>query len=84
MRSVSAGRSREPAMTVAPTGRVRFVCEMVVQTARLMVGVPDYQTYVAHRRSLHPDKPMMNYEEFFRERQTARYAIGKGRFRGCC
>jgi uncharacterized short protein YbdD (DUF466 family) len=61
-------------MTEAPTGRVRFVCEMVVQTARLMVGVPDYQTYVAHRTSLHPDKPMMNYEEFFRERQTARYA----------
>ena len=54
------------------------------QTFRLMVGVPDYQTYVAHRRSLHPDKPVMNYEEFFRERQDARYAIGKGRFRGCC
>ena len=71
-------------MTEAPTGRVRLVCEMVVQTARLMVGVPDYQTYVAHRQSLHPDKPMMNYEEFFRERQDARYAIGKGRFRGCC
>jgi uncharacterized short protein YbdD (DUF466 family) len=71
-------------MTEAATGRVRFVCEMVVQTARLMVGVPDYQTYVAHRQSVHPDKPVMNYEEFFRERQDARYAIGKGRFRGCC
>ena len=57
-------------MTEAPTGRVRLVCETVVQTARLMVGVPDYQTYVAHRQSLHPDKPMMNYEEFFRERQA--------------
>jgi uncharacterized short protein YbdD (DUF466 family) len=72
-------------MTEAPTGgRVRFVCEMVVQTARLMVGVPDYQTYVAHRQSQHPDEPVMNYEEFFRERQDSRYAIGKGRFRGCC
>ena len=71
-------------MTEAPTGRVRFVCEMVAQTARLMVGVPDYQTYVAHGEMRIPDKPMMNYEEFFRERQDARYAIGKGRFRGCC
>ena len=49
MRS-AAGRWREPAMTEAPS-RARLVCEMVVQTARLMVGVPDYQTYVAHRQS---------------------------------
>ncbi len=49
-----------------------------------MVGVPDYPTYVTHRQTLHPDKPVMTYEEFFRERQEARYAIGKGRFRGCC
>ena len=64
--------------------RARFVCEMAAQTARLMVGVPDYQTYVAHRRGNHPDQPIMTYEEFFRERQEARYAVGKGRFRGCC
>jgi len=57
---------------------------MVAQTARLMVGVPDYQTYVAHRQRVHPDQPVMNYEQFFRERQAARYAIGRGRFRGCC
>jgi len=63
---------------------LRLVCEAVTQTARLMVGVPDYQTYVLHRQTRHPDKPVMTYEEFFRERQTARYAIGKGRFRGCC
>jgi uncharacterized short protein YbdD (DUF466 family) len=63
---------------------VRLVCERVVQTARLMVGVPDYPTYVAHRQAVHPGLPAMSYEEFFRERQAARYAIGKGRFRGCC
>jgi uncharacterized short protein YbdD (DUF466 family) len=54
------------------------------RTARLMVGVPDYETYVAHRRANHPDGPIMTYVEFFRERQEARYAVGKGRFRGCC
>ena len=62
----------------------RLVCEVVTQTARLMVGVPDYQTYDTHRRTTHPDQSVMTYEEFFRERQEARYAIGKGRFRGCC
>jgi uncharacterized short protein YbdD (DUF466 family) len=54
------------------------------RTARLMVGIPDYETYVAHRRANHPGLPIMTYEEFFVERQEARYAVGKGRFRGCC
>jgi uncharacterized short protein YbdD (DUF466 family) len=54
------------------------------RTARLMIGVPDYETYVAHRQAKHPDQPIMTYVEFFRERQQARYAIGKGRFRACC
>jgi uncharacterized short protein YbdD (DUF466 family) len=57
---------------------------MVVKTARLMVGVPDYDNYVAHWKTVHPDQPIMTYKEFFRERQDARYAIGKGRFRCCC
>jgi uncharacterized short protein YbdD (DUF466 family) len=55
-----------------------------VQTARLMVGIPDYDAYVAHRRAHHPTEPVMNYAEFFRERQRARYACEKGRFKGCC
>ena len=55
-----------------------------VQTARLMIGIPDYDTYVAHRRAHHPAEPVMSYAEFFRERQQARYACERGRFRGCC
>jgi uncharacterized short protein YbdD (DUF466 family) len=55
-----------------------------VRTARLMIGVPDYQTYVAHRKAHHPDEPIMSYVDFFRERQDARYAVSRGRFKGCC
>lgn len=55
-----------------------------VRTARLMIGVPDYETYVQHRQTNHPGLPIMTYEEFFVERQEARYAVGKGRFKGCC
>ena len=54
------------------------------RTARLMVGIPDYDTYVAHRQANHPGLPIMTYEEFFVERQEARYAVSKGRLRGCC
>jgi uncharacterized short protein YbdD (DUF466 family) len=64
--------------------QARFVCEAVAKAARLMVGVPDYDTYVQHRQTQHPGAVVMSYEEFFRERQEARYAVGKGRFRGCC
>ena len=58
--------------------------DLAAQTARLMVGVPDYRTYLEQRRMRHPGEPVMTYEEFFRERQRARYDIGKGKFRGCC
>jgi uncharacterized short protein YbdD (DUF466 family) len=51
------------------------------QSLRLMVGVPEYDTYVAHMRDKHPDLPVMPYQEFFRERQGARYGGKIGR---CC
>ncbi|ANM78305.1 Uncharacterized small protein [Serratia quinivorans] len=50
----------------------------------MLVGVPDYDTYVQHMKDNHPDKPVMTYKEFFRERQQARYGgDGKGGMR-CC
>jgi uncharacterized short protein YbdD (DUF466 family) len=63
---------------------VSVTYRFATQTARLMVGVPDYETYVRHRRTVHPGLPVMTYEEFFRERRDARYAVSKGRFRACC
>ncbi len=54
------------------------------QAARLMVGVPDYDTYVQHMRLTHPELPVMDYKTFFRERQEARYGGGDGRPGRCC
>ncbi len=54
------------------------------RTARLMVGMPDYETYVAHRRSAHPGEPVMSYEDFFRERQASRYGESSGKISRCC
>jgi uncharacterized short protein YbdD (DUF466 family) len=53
-----------------------------VQVARLSIGVPDYDTYVRHLRMHHPDRTIPSYEEFFRQRQDARYK--NGGTRGCC
>ncbi|WP_371816371.1 YbdD/YjiX family protein [Roseateles sp. DAIF2] len=53
----------------------------MAQSFRLMVGVPDYGSYVAHMQATHPDQAPMSYEDFFRERQAARYGSRMGR---CC
>lgn len=50
----------------------------------MLIGIPDYDNYVEHMQTNHPDKPYMTYDEFFRERQLARYGgDGKGGMR-CC
>ena len=53
------------------------------QSMRLMIGLPDYGNYVSHIEATHPDQPVMTYEEFFRERQDARYGAN-GRTSRCC
>jgi uncharacterized short protein YbdD (DUF466 family) len=55
-----------------------------VRAGRLMIGIPDYDNYVAHCRARHPGERVMSYVEFFRERQDARYSCENGRFKGCC
>ena len=61
----------------------RSYSSFLTRAARLMVGLPDYDLYVLHRRILHPGEPMMSREEFFRERQESRYG-GGGRISRCC
>jgi uncharacterized short protein YbdD (DUF466 family) len=55
--------------------------QALVRGARLAVGVPDYDTYVAHLRREHPGREPMSREAFFRERMDARYGRGRSR---CC
>jgi uncharacterized short protein YbdD (DUF466 family) len=51
-------------------------------TVHLMVGLPDYENYVTHIRTRHPEKPVMTRAEFVAERTARRYE-GKGAGR-CC
>jgi len=53
-----------------------------VRTARLAIGVADYDTYVRHLRMHHPERAIPSYEEFFTQCQQRRYANGGNR--GCC
>ena len=63
---------------------LKRIARDVTQTARLMVGVPDYDGYVAHRHAQHPGEPVMSFEEFFRERQASRYGANGGKISRCC
>lgn len=54
---------------------------LAVRTARLAIGVPDYERYVEHMRRHHPSQPVRDREAFFRERMAARYGRGRSR---CC
>jgi uncharacterized short protein YbdD (DUF466 family) len=65
----------------APALVVARIVRRLRETARLMVGIPDYGNYVEHRKAAHPGEPVMSYEEFFRERQNSRYG---SRISRCC
>ena len=54
---------------------------MAKQSARLAVGVPDYDVYVAHVRERHPDTVPMTREAFAIARMEAHYRRGTSR---CC
>jgi uncharacterized short protein YbdD (DUF466 family) len=53
----------------------------LASTSRLMVGVSNYGAYVKLHQAKHPQEPVMSYEEFFKNRQQARF--GAGGFK-CC
>ena len=48
---------------------------------RRVIGVPDYDRYVAHVRVCHPGTEPMSREEFARERLASRYERPGSR---CC
>lgn len=77
--SVRAGQSSLRASAWAEFFRNGW--RKAVQIGRASIGVPDYDTYVAHIRQHHPERTVMSYEAFFSERQNARYKGGGGR---CC
>jgi uncharacterized short protein YbdD (DUF466 family) len=62
----------------------RDVIGRAAQTARLMVGVPDYGAYVAHRERDHPGEPIMTRTAFYRERTERRFGGGADRVSRCC
>ena len=54
------------------------------QFISLLVGVPSYETYVAHMKLEHPDQTIKTRKEFFCEAQDERYNAKDGKVSRCC
>lgn len=55
--------------------------DRVAAVVRRIIGVPDYERYLAHARRCHPDQPLMSRDEFMRQRMVERYSKPGAR---CC
>jgi uncharacterized short protein YbdD (DUF466 family) len=53
----------------------------VAAVLRRIIGVPDYEAYVAHVRAHHPGQEPLSERDFHREQLTAKYSRPGSR---CC
>jgi uncharacterized short protein YbdD (DUF466 family) len=53
----------------------------LVRVVRRILGMPDYEAYLAHLQSTHPGCPVPTERQYFEEFVRARYSGGPTR---CC
>jgi uncharacterized short protein YbdD (DUF466 family) len=61
--------------------RTRRQADRAADVVRRVIGVPDYERYVAHVRACHPERPPLSREEFTAQRMHDRYSKPGAR---CC
>ena len=62
-------------------GGVRGRLARLGQTVRQLIGIPDFERYLAHRRAHHPGEPTLSEREFHARALERRYGAGRP---GCC
>lgn len=55
--------------------------QWLLQTIRQIAGMPDYDRYVAHLRTCHPDRPVPDEHQYYDQFLNAKYGGGISR---CC
>ena len=63
--------------------RIATLWTRLQQSFRLMVGVPDYQTYLNHMQQHHPDLEAMDAKTFYRHCVDARYPSATNGMKKC-
>lgn len=62
---------------------IQLIWQRLQQSFRLMVGVPDYQTYLAHMAKHHADLTPMDPKTFYRHCVDSRYPSAGGGMKKC-
>ena len=62
---------------------IQVIWKRLQQSFRLMVGVPDYQTYLEHMAKNHPELTAMDEKTFHRYCVDARYPSAGGGMKKC-
>jgi uncharacterized short protein YbdD (DUF466 family) len=62
---------------------IQIIWQRLQQSFRLMVGVPDYQTYLQHMAHHHADLTPMDERTFYRYCVDARYPSAGGGIKKC-
>ena len=62
---------------------IQLIWQRLQQSFRLMVGVPDYQQYLAHMQENHPDLEAMDEKTFYRHCVDVRYPSAGGNLKKC-
>ena len=63
--------------------RIATLWQRLQQSFRLMVGVPDYENYLAHMQQHHPDLEAMDAKTFYRYCVDSRYPSAGGGMKKC-
>ena len=61
--------------------RLRERLARIANVVRRVIGVPDYERYLAHQRRCHPGEPALTRDAFARDALARRYAQPGSR---CC
>lgn len=63
--------------------KIKLITKRLIQTARLMVGVHDYQNYLLHMQTMHPHARLLTEKEFYWACLNARYPKQGGKMGRC-
>ncbi len=65
-------RGQGPTLDAGDFGLAEQV-RRIGKVVRTIIGAPDYDRYVSHRKECHPGEPVMSREDFAKSRLDARY-----------
>ena len=68
-------------MTAFADSSLRERMARIANVVRRVIGVPDYERYLAHQRRCHPDEPALAREAFAHDALARRYERPGSR---CC